>query len=36
MIDERGDLTFREVDRRTNALARALQKLGVSEGDSSR
>ena len=34
LIDERGDLTFREVDRRTNALARALQKLGVSEGDS--
>ena len=34
VIDERGDLTFREVDRRTNALARALQKLGVSEGDS--
>ncbi len=34
IIDEQGDLTFREVDRRTNALARALQKLGVSEGDS--
>ncbi len=34
VIDERGDLTFREVDLRTNALARALQKLGVSEGDS--
>ncbi len=34
LIDERGELTFREVDRRTNALARALQKLGVSEGDS--
>ncbi len=34
VVDERGDLTFREVDQRTNALARALQKLGVSEGDS--
>ena len=34
LIDERGELTFREVDLRTNALARALQKLGVSEGDS--
>jgi len=34
IVDERGDLTFREVDRRTNALARALQGLGVSEGDS--
>jgi fatty-acyl-CoA synthase len=34
IIDERGDLTFREVDRRTNALARALQGLGVAEGDS--
>ncbi|WP_245582157.1 AMP-binding protein [Nocardioides halotolerans] len=34
IVDERGDLTFREVDRRTNALARALGALGVSEGDS--
>jgi fatty-acyl-CoA synthase len=33
IVDERGELTFREVDRRTNALARALQKLGVKEGD---
>jgi acyl-CoA synthetase (AMP-forming)/AMP-acid ligase II len=33
IIDERGDLTFREVDLRTNALARALQGLGVQEGD---
>ena len=32
VIDERGDLTFREVDRRTNALARALQKLGRLRG----
>jgi acyl-CoA synthetase (AMP-forming)/AMP-acid ligase II len=34
VIDERGDLTFAEVDRRTNALARALQKQGVDEGGS--
>ena len=34
IVDERGDLTFREIDRRTNALARALQKQGVTEGDS--
>ena len=34
IIDERGDLTFGEVDRRTNALARALHGLGVGEGDS--
>jgi acyl-CoA synthetase (AMP-forming)/AMP-acid ligase II len=34
IIDERGDLTFAEVDRRTNALARALRKQGVGEGDS--
>ena len=29
-----GELTFREVDERTNALARGLQELGVNEGDS--
>jgi acyl-CoA synthetase (AMP-forming)/AMP-acid ligase II len=34
LVDERGELTFREVDRRTNALARGLQQLGVDEGDS--
>jgi acyl-CoA synthetase (AMP-forming)/AMP-acid ligase II len=34
VIDERGELTFREVDRRTNRLARALRGLGVEEGDS--
>jgi fatty-acyl-CoA synthase len=34
VVDERGDLTFREVDLRTNALARALQRLSVQEGDS--
>jgi acyl-CoA synthetase (AMP-forming)/AMP-acid ligase II len=33
IIDERGDLTFSEVDRRTNALARGLQEQGVKEGD---
>ena len=33
VVDERGDLTFAEVNRRTNALARALQKRGVEEGD---
>jgi acyl-CoA synthetase (AMP-forming)/AMP-acid ligase II len=33
VIDERGELTFRDVDRRTNALARGLQELGVKEGD---
>jgi fatty-acyl-CoA synthase len=34
LVDERGELTFREVDRRTNRLARALRALGVGEGDS--
>ena len=34
IIDERGDLTFAEIDRRTNALARALRKQGVEEGSS--
>ncbi len=34
LIDELGELTFREVDRRTNALARGLEELGVKEGDS--
>ena len=34
VIDERGELTFGEMDRRTNALARALRGLGVGEGDS--
>jgi fatty-acyl-CoA synthase len=33
VVDERGDLTFSEVDRRTNSLARALQAKGVGEGD---
>jgi acyl-CoA synthetase (AMP-forming)/AMP-acid ligase II len=33
VIDERGTLTFGEVHRRTNALARALQTEGLKEGD---
>src|SRR5205085_11646854 len=33
VIDERGTLTFAEVHRRTNALARALSQAGISEGD---
>jgi fatty-acyl-CoA synthase len=34
IIDERGSLTFRELHRRSNALARALADRGVGEGDS--
>ena len=33
IIDERGEVTFGELHRRTNALARSLQDRGVSEGD---
>jgi acyl-CoA synthetase (AMP-forming)/AMP-acid ligase II/uncharacterized membrane protein len=33
IVDEAGSVTFRDVDRRTNALARGLAELGVS-GDS--
>jgi acyl-CoA synthetase (AMP-forming)/AMP-acid ligase II len=33
VIDELGSLTFGEIDRRTNALARSLAKAGVKEGD---
>jgi fatty-acyl-CoA synthase len=33
LIDERGTLTFGEVHRRTNSLARALRQAGVAEGD---
>jgi fatty-acyl-CoA synthase len=33
IVDERGTLTFEEVHRRTNALARALEALGIHEGD---
>jgi fatty-acyl-CoA synthase len=34
IVDEKGTLTFAEVDRRTNALARALGKAGIREQDS--
>jgi acyl-CoA synthetase (AMP-forming)/AMP-acid ligase II len=34
IVDEKGTLTFAEVDRRTNALARALQRAGIREQDS--
>jgi len=33
IVDERGSLTFEEVHRRTNALARELARSGVGEGD---
>jgi acyl-CoA synthetase (AMP-forming)/AMP-acid ligase II len=33
IIDERGKVTFGELHRRTNALARSLRKRGVKEGD---
>ncbi len=33
IVDERGTLTFAEVDARTNALARALRAAGVGEQD---
>jgi fatty-acyl-CoA synthase len=33
LIDERGPLTFAEVDRRTDALARGLAQTGVNGGD---
>ena len=33
LVDERGTLTFREVDERTNRLARALREQGVGPGD---
>jgi fatty-acyl-CoA synthase len=32
IVDERGTLTFREVDRRTNALARSLSGRGIGAG----
>ncbi len=34
IVDDRGTLTFAEVQRRTNALAHALQDAGVGEQDS--
>jgi fatty-acyl-CoA synthase len=33
IVDERGAVTFAEVQRRTNALANELRKRGVGEGD---
>ncbi len=33
IVDERGTLTFAEVDSRTNALARGLREAGISEQD---
>jgi acyl-CoA synthetase (AMP-forming)/AMP-acid ligase II len=33
IVDERGALTFDEVSRRTNALARGLSAAGIGEGD---
>jgi len=33
IIDDRGPLTFQQVDRRTNALARGLAGHGLAEGD---
>src|SRR5438477_296368 len=33
LVDDRGTLTFGEVQRRTNALARALGEHGISEQD---
>jgi fatty-acyl-CoA synthase len=34
IVDELGELTWSEIHRRTNALARALAERGVGEGDS--
>jgi acyl-CoA synthetase (AMP-forming)/AMP-acid ligase II len=33
LVDERGTLTFSEVDKRTNAMARALRSAGIRAGD---
>ncbi|WP_121258543.1 AMP-binding protein [Nocardioides ferulae] len=33
VVDERGSVTFGDLHRRSNALARALAELGVGEGD---
>jgi fatty-acyl-CoA synthase len=33
IVDERGSLTFEEVHRRTNALAHALERMGIGFGD---
>ncbi|WP_067824269.1 acyl-CoA synthetase [Nocardia inohanensis] len=32
LADERGELTYRELDERSNALARGLQRMGVKPG----
>ena len=34
VIDEKGTVTFAELDKRTNALARGLREAGVDSGDS--
>lgn len=34
VIDERGEITWRELHRRTNSIARALSERGVKQGDS--
>ncbi len=34
LVDELGELTFSQMHRRSNALARGLSELGVGEGDS--
>jgi fatty-acyl-CoA synthase len=33
LIDERGSLTFRQLHRRSNALARAFERMGIGYGD---
>ena len=33
IVDERGSLSFEEVQRRTNALAHAFEKMGIGYGD---
>ncbi|GGK45126.1 acyl-CoA synthetase [Nocardia camponoti] len=33
IVDERGELTFRELDEQSNAFARGLRASGVNEGD---
>jgi len=33
LVDERGSLTFEQLHRRSNALARALRQIGIGHGD---
>ena len=33
IVDEAGSLSFHQVDRRTNSLARAMGRMGIGEGD---